>query len=55
MNTVLIVVILVLLVGFGVWYFTDGFTAWGTPEQQDEAEFNLNVEVPTGENNNGSE
>ncbi len=48
-NTILIVIVLLLLVGFGVWYFTGGFSAWREAPADESAEFNLNVEVPTGE------
>ena len=55
-NTILIVMVLVLIVGFGVWYFSGGFSG-NTGSAEDEAEFNLNVEVPTGGNDepNGGE
>lgn len=55
-NTILIVVLLVLVVGFGVWYFTGGFGG-NTAPAEDEAQFNLNVDVPTGGNDepNGDE
>lgn len=46
-NTILIVVVLVLVVAFGVWYLKGGFGG-GAPAADDKAEFNLNVEAPTG-------
>lgn len=53
-NTILIVIVLLLLVGFGVWYLTDGFNAWrAAPAENDNAEFNLNVEIPAGSNDEG--
>lgn len=51
-NTILIVVVLVAVVGFGVWYFTGGFGGNAAPKD-DKAEFNINMEVPTGGNNEG--
>lgn len=45
-NTILIVIILLLLVGFGVWYFRGGAQL---DTQSDEAGFNLNVDIPTGD------
>lgn len=46
-NTILIVIILLLIVGFGVWYLKGGF---GSGEKNENAEFNLNVEMPAGDN-----
>jgi len=53
-NTILIVVVLVAIVGFGVWYFSGGFGGNAAPED-DSAEFNVNLEVPTGGNEGGDE
>ena len=53
-NTILIVVILVAIVGFGVWYFSGGFGGNAAPED-DNAEFNINMEVPTGGNDEGGD
>ncbi|MCB9818733.1 hypothetical protein H6788_00980 [Candidatus Nomurabacteria bacterium] len=50
-NTILIVVALVAIVGFGVWYFMSGNAA---PED-DNAEFNINMKVPTSGNDEGGE
>ena len=51
-NTLLVVVVLVLVVGFGVWYFSGGFGGNAVPEDEN-AEFNINMEVPTGGNIEG--
>lgn len=45
-NTLLLVVLLVLIVGFGVWYFTGGFSA--PADDTDDASFNVNVDLPEG-------
>ncbi len=52
-NTILIVIVLLLLVGFGVWYFTGGFSAWRAAPAEDNAEFNLNVQLPAGDEGEG--
>lgn len=39
-NTILIVVVLVLIVGFGVWYFMNGMD---TPAEEPEAGLEINI------------
>lgn len=48
----MIVVVLLVIVGFGVWYFSGGFGGAASPAE-DNAEFNINLEVPTGGNSDG--
>lgn len=43
-NTILLVVILVVIVGLGVWYFKGGMA----PAEND-SDLNLKVELPSGE------
>ena len=51
-NTILIVIVLLLIVGFGVWYFKGGMMS---APAEDNAEFNLNVEVPSGNGGEGEQ
>jgi hypothetical protein len=48
-NTVLLVIILVLIVGFGVWWFTNRRTPM--VEENTAPGINLDVNLPTGNNN----
>lgn len=49
-NTILIVVVLVAIVGFGVLYFTGGVSQEAAPAEDDTAGFQVNFEAPTGDN-----
>ena len=44
-NTILLVVILVAIVGFGIWYFQGGMNE----SAEEEAGLNVNVEMPGGD------
>lgn len=44
-NTILLVVILAIIVGLGVWYFKDDLGA----AREDDNDFNLNVDLPNDE------
>lgn len=48
-NTVLLVIVLVLIVGFGVWWFTTRRTPMA--EENTTPGINLDVNLPTGNNN----
>ncbi len=48
-NTVLIVIVLVLLVGFGVWWFT----AREGGDLDDDSDINVDLTLPTGRDSSG--
>ncbi len=48
-NTVLLVLVIILLVGFGVWWFLDQKA--GDKEPANEAGINADVTLPEGSNN----
>lgn len=47
-NTVLLVIILLIVVGFGVWWFTMR-NVTTTPAPQQNPGINLDVKLPTGD------
>lgn len=54
-NTVLIAIILAIIVGLAVWWFS---TRGGTPEPQtpqDANDFNINVDLPGDDGQGGSQ
>jgi hypothetical protein len=48
-NTVLIVIVLLILVGFGVWWFRGA----GAPSDTTNGELNVDVNLPTGSEGTG--
>jgi hypothetical protein len=52
-NTVLLVIVLVLLVGFGVWWFSGHRGVAPATQNQNNPGVNLDVNLPSGGNNDG--